>query len=131
MKLFKKMFQGEEKNKIIEKLNRIEKQDGDFIYRLLDENDDLNNRYSKDIMLDNKKVMKTLDDLTNKVDGTLRELDSIIAALGNIFDIIKEFKGNMYEIKKIRPTKATTQKIGVKSRSVQSNIIRKEKMVDE
>ena len=31
MKLFKKMFQGEEKNKIIEKLNRIEKQDGDFI----------------------------------------------------------------------------------------------------
>ena len=110
MKLFKKMFQGEAKNKIIEKLNRIEKQDGDFIYRLLDENDDLNNRYSKDIMLDNKKLMKALNDLTNKVDEASRKLDSMSAQLGNVFELVKEFKGNMYEIKKIRPTKLPHKK---------------------
>lgn len=124
MKLFKKLFQGDLENKKYDELSEdvkyIKKQITEKLFNLLDEKDKLTETYEKNINDGNKKIINVLNYLTTKVDKALDKLDDVLA-------IVKEFKGNTYEIKKIRPTKAIPQKIGVKSRSKQSRIIKKEK----
>ena len=113
----------------------------DKLFDLLEENSKLKDKYYK-LDSENKDTLKLIElrekDIKNleknvKQEKSIREmfnnldnkLSYAIDKMNSLEDIIAEFKGNIYEIKRVRSCTGTKQKLQIKSSSKKSSIIKK------
>lgn len=152
MKDFKKFFRGFGKkickttnDDILNEVKNLNTNICDRNYDLLEDNSKtkdkyfkLENEYKETLKLvelrekDNKALEKTnrnlrqqLNDATSTIESITNKLDSIMNNQEDILDLVKEFKGNVYEVKKVRSCTGSKQKIQVKSSAKNSSIIKK------
>ena len=152
MKDFKKFFRGNGKKickitneDILKEVKNLNTNICDRNYDLLEDNSKTKDKYFKleteyketlklvDLReKDNKALEKTnrnlrqqLNDATSTIESVMNKLDSIMNNQEDILDSLKEFKGNIYEVKPIKKCTGSKQKIQIKSSAKNSSIIKK------
>lgn len=152
MKGLFKLFRGNGKKQLMKDLIDSNKSlninISDRLFDLLEENNNLEDKYfkldsenkeniklielrEKDIKSLEKKVKQEkpiramLQNMDNKVNCAMEKIDSIMNAQNELLDLLKEFKGNIYEVKPIRKCIGSKQKIQVKPSAKNSSIIKK------
>ena len=143
MKDFKKFFRGFGK-KISKTTNEdILKEDRN--YDLLEDNSKTKDKYfkleteyketlklvelrekdNKALEKSNRNLRQQLNDATSTIESVMNKLDSITNSQEDILDLLKEFKGNIYEVKPIKKCTGSKQNIQVKPSAKNSSIIKK------
>ena len=79
----------------------------------------------KSLEKSNKNFRQQLNDATSTIESVMNKLDSIMNNQEDILDSLKEFKGNIYEVKPIKKCTGSKQKIQIKPSAKNSSIIKK------
>ena len=85
----------------------------------------------KNLEKSNKILRQQLNDATGSVETVMNKLDSIMNTQDELLGLLKEFKGNVYEVKPIKKCIGSKQKMQIKPSAKNSSIIKKVVGIDE